>query len=496
MSRPFSQQLGEALHADPGAPSLDYRGRIFTKGEIAELADRTLALLDQAEIPRGAAIGVVVRNRPLHAAAMLGLIAGDRWLTTIYAMQSAQAIAEELRESGFAAVIADVADWSPEVVAAAAEVGTLGLRLDLDAESQIDIMSGLDIGGPGPFRRVEGEPGLEILSSGTTGKPKRIVFPSRMLVRMVESVMAGRNATIEPDILTWPYGGIGGMCALVASVMLGRYTALLEKFTVDQWVEAVERLKPRLVSGVPTMARMILDARIDPARLSSVEYFYGGSAPMPVQLQDEFERTYGIDVIWAYGATEFCGTIISWSPALHTEYRHSKAGAMGRALPGISLRAVDMETGAPLADGGEGYLEARVPMVSDDWIRTTDIVTIDADGFVFHHGRGDGAIIRGGYKVLPEKVAEVLLSHPGVLDAAVVGVTDARLGQAPFAAVELVADADPLDESQLMAHLRVRLTQPQIPVAIRILSALPRTTSLKVDLGALRAMFETVGTEG
>lgn len=474
---------------------MDYRGLVFSKGDIAGLADRTLALLDEAGVPRGAAVGVIVRNRPLHAAAMLGLIAGDRWLTTIYAMQSPQAIAEELRESRFAAVIADAIDWSPEVVSAAAEVGTLGLKLDLDAASPVDLMPGIDAGGPGPFRAVDGEPGLEILSSGTTGKPKRVLFPSRMLVRMVESVMASPNATVEPDILTWPYGGIGGMCALVAGVMLGRYTALLEKFTVHDWVEAVERLKPTLVSGVPTMARMILDARVDPARLSSVKYFYGGSAPMTVALQEEFERTYNIDVIWAYGATEFCGSIISWSPAMHQQYRHTKAGAMGRALPGVTLRATDMETGAPVASGAEGYLEARVPMVSDDWIRTTDIVTIDADGFVFHRGRGDGAIVRGGHKVLPEKVVEALLSHPDVLDAAVVGVVDARLGHAPFAAVELTGDAAFVDEGQLKAHLRDRLPQPQIPVAIRILPALPRTTSLKVDLGALRAMFEAAVTE-
>ena len=486
----FSQQLNAALHADPETPSMDYRGHVFTKGEIAALADHTLALLDQAGIEKGASIGVIVRNRPLHAAAMLGLIVGDRWLTTIYVIQSVQAIAEELRESRFAAVIADVVDWSPEVVAAAREAGTVGLRLDLDARQPIAVLPELARLGEGPFRKVEGEPGLEILSSGTTGKPKRIVFPSRMLVRMVESVMAGRDATIEPDILTWPYGGIGGMCALVASVMLGRYTALLEKFRVDEWVEAVERLQPKLISGVPTMARMILDAKVPPERLASIKYFYGGSAPMTTELQDEFEETYGIDVIWAYGATEFCGSIISWSPALHAEYRRSKAGAIGRALPGVTLRVTDMATGEPVPDGGDGYLEARVPMVSDDWIRTTDIVAIDGEGFVFHRGRGDGAIIRGGYKVLPEKVVDALLTHSSVLDAAVVGIADVRLGQVPVAAVELASDALPVDEQALKDHLRGLVTQPQIPVSILILPVLPRTTSLKVDLGAVRALFE------
>lgn len=485
----FSQKLREAVHADPDKPAMEFKGRVFNGSEIAGNADRTQALLDGAGIAPRASIGVVVRNKPLHAAAMLGLLTGDRWLTTIYAMQAPASIAQELRDSRFAAVIADRIDWTPEVVEAARECGTLGLVLDLDAAESIALHPELTQPGPGPFRIMEGEPGLEILSSGTTGKPKRIVFPTRHMVRMVDSMTAGNMGPPQPSIMIWPYGGIGGMIDLVSSPILGRHVTLLERFNVQEWADAVERQKPTIVSGMPTTVRMILDAKVPKEKLASVKYLTGGSAPMTAELQDAFEDTYGIKIIWGYGATEFCGTIIIWNPELHEKYRKTKAGSMGRALPGIELRVIDVETGAILPVGQQGYLEALVPQISDDWIRTTDLVAIDEDGFVFHHGRGDGAIIRGGHKVIPEKVVDCLRAHPAVLDAAVVGLPDERLGAVPAAVVELRSGMT-TDEAALKDHVRSKLTAPQVPVAIRIIPAIPRTTSLKADLTAVRKLLD------
>lgn len=490
----FSQQLSEIIHRDPGMPIVDYKGRVFSKGDYAAVADRTIEILDAAHVGQRQSVGVIVRNRPLHAAAMLGLISNERWLTSIYAIQSPEAIAQELLDSRFAAVIADAEDWSAAAIEAARQCGTLAIHLDHGVLGEpvvqaIGLVPGLEARGSGPFREVEGEPGLEILSSGTTGKPKRIVFPTRMLTRAVESVLAGREGPVQPDILCWPYGGIGGMCGLVASAMLDRYTCLLEKFNVPEWVEGVGRLKPTLVSGVPAMARMILDARVPKEEISSIRYLYGGSAPMTAKLQSEFEATYGIEVIWAYGATEFCGTVISWSPTLYKEFRDSKLGSMGRALPGIGLRVADMSTGEELPAGREGFLQVHVPTIGDDWINTTDIVTIDEDGFVFHRGRGDGAILRGGYKVLPEKVVDALRSHPAVLDAAVIGLPDDRLGAVPVAAVELRAGAEVPSVERLRDHVRRDLTAPQVPAKIVVVPSLPRTTSMKVDLKAVAQMF-------
>lgn len=490
MSTDFRDQLTAALRKSPHESIFEYQGREYPRGEIRGLADRAVELLDLAGVPKDVRIGVIVRNRPLHAATMLGLIAHGRGLTTVYAAQSPEAMAAELVETRFGAVIADAQDWTPQLREAAASVGAAALVLD-HATTGIGYQQGFDRAGSGPFSKIEGEPGLEILSSGTTGKPKRILFPFRMLVRAVESgAAASGEGDPEPDILTWPYGGIGGICNLVASVILGRHTTILDKFNVPEWVEAVRKRRPKFLSGPPAVARMALDAGVTREDLAGVQYFFGGGAPFSPELQDEFESAYGIKVIWAYGATEFCGTIISWTPALYETHRESKKGAMGKALPGITLRVTDTLTHEPLPLGEVGYLEAIVPAVKDDWIRTTDLAAIDEDGFVFHHGRGDGAILRGGFKVLPEKIVAALQLHPSVLDAAVVGLSDHRLGAVPVAAVELREGMPPVTETELRDHVRRELVVHHVPARVLILGALPRTTSLKADLGAIKALFE------
>lgn len=116
---------------------------------------------------------------------------------------------------------------------------------------------------------------------------------------------------------------------------------------------------------------------------------------------------------------------------------------------------------------------------------------MDEDGFVYHRWRGDGAIVRGGFKVLREKIVAALLAHCDVLDAAVVGLPDKRLGEVPVAAVELRAGATGIDEAALREHARGTLVSHHIPVRIMVLDSLPRTSSLKTDLGPVRRLFAT-----
>jgi acyl-coenzyme A synthetase/AMP-(fatty) acid ligase len=137
-------------------------------------------------------------------------------------------------------------------------------------------------------------------------------------------------------------------------------------------------------------------------------------------------------------------------------------------------------------------LEVRALRVGNDWIRTTDLASIDEDGFLYLHGRADSAINRGGFKVLPEEVAHVLRQHAKVADAAVVGVADARLGQVPVAAVELRNAAQPPTEQELDAFARGRLLSYAVPVRFLIVDALPRNASMKVNMPELHRLVSTL----
>lgn len=485
------EKFREKLLAAHDDAILEFEGRQFRRQEIAALAQRLGTLLDDAGTPHDAFIGLVMRNRPLHVAAVLGLVFAGRPLTSIYALHKPELLAKEVAETGFAAVVADIADLSEPVLDAVDGLGGIAIALDLGARDEIRIASSRkSVDMTGGYHMITGEPGLELLSSGTTGKPKRIFFPFRMLVRSVETVQAGVSAgDVPPDICTWSFAGIA-MGNIVANIMIDRYMVLIDRFNVPEWVDAVRRLRPTYVTGPPAVAQMVVDANVPAEDLQSIDYFYGGSAPMPVPLQETLLERYGIAVIWAYGATEFGGTIISWSLDLYRKFGMEKKGAMGRPLPNVQVRIVDSATGEPLGAGEVGYLEAIVPEIGDDWIRTTDLAKIDRDGFVYHCGRGDAAIMRGGFKILPETIVDALTGHPQVLEAGVVGLADRRLGEVPVAVVQLTSDSEPVDGQVLRDYLRDQLPATYIPSEIRVIETLPRTSSMKIDLGAVKRLFE------
>jgi acyl-coenzyme A synthetase/AMP-(fatty) acid ligase len=344
---------------------------------------------------------------------------------------------------------------------------------------------------------VPDQPAIGVLTSGTTGPPKRINLPTPVLQRAVLSAMtlSPGNADAAPELVFWPFAGIGGIAQLVGAIHSGKRLVLLEKFQVDDWVSAIKRYQMPHVGVQPAVVRMVLEAKVPRGDLASLQFLFGGSGPLEPDTRQSFEKTYGVPVLWAYGATEFAGTVVAWTPALYAEFGHAKPGASGQPTAGTEVRVVDVSTGAQLPDGQQGLLEARVGAVSPDWIRTTDIASIDADGFVTVHGRADGAINRGGFKVLPETVVNALLCHPAVQDAAVVAVPDPRLGEIPFAAVELHAGVATPGVEDLKTHLRQRLPAHHIPVDIRIVDQLPRTPSLKVSLRDVKAMYHpTSGT--
>lgn len=484
-------KIESLLVGEPDFPMIEHGGTVYSRGAIAEFADVILGLLDAQDVPANAAIGVVARNRPLHAAAILGMVARGRIASMIYAFQSPVALANDLSATGFAAVIAEAEDWSEEAKSAAKARGTLGVGLD-SARLSVALVPGLEQFAVADYRRHGSDIAVEILSSGTTGPPKRVPVSKTIIARSLEMTKAsGTIVRGEFDISPWPIGSIGGIGRLIGNAMTYRPLVYFDKFNVAEWVEAVKKYRPRIVTGMPAMMQMVLDAKIPAEDLASVEIFYGGSAPFDVELREKLLAAYGITVIWAYGATEFYGTIISWSEDMHHEWGAAKPGSSGRALPGVTLRVVDPDSGDELPPGEAGLLHAQVDALGPEWIATNDLVAVDADGFMFHKGRHDGAIVRGGFKVLPETIRTALRMHPAVLDACCVGLADKRLGQVPAVAVELASGVEAPGEFELRNFLIDRLPKQSIPTQIRVVDALPRTATLKVELRAVERLFES-----
>ena len=242
---------------------------------------------------------------------------------------------------------------------------------------------------------------------------------------------------------------------------------------------------------MPSAVRMLLDADVDPADLSSLKSLISGTAPLAPELVDAFYARYGIPICSNYGATEFAGAIAGWTIDDFHHHWAEKRGAVGRVHANIEARVVDPDSGAQLPHGSEGLLELKGEQLGNDmqWLRTTDRAILDADRFLFIKGRADNAIIRGGFKIHPDDIVRALGDHPAVREAAVVGVPDARLGAVPAAAIIPKDGVTAPAEHEIKAWLKDRLIAYQVPVHIRIVADFPRTPSMKPSAPGLRALF-------
>jgi acyl-coenzyme A synthetase/AMP-(fatty) acid ligase len=273
-------------------------------------------------------------------------------------------------------------------------------------------------------------------------------------------------------------------------MLRGQRAVLLERFTVSAWHEHVLRYRPQISGLPPAGVQMVLDADIPRADLASIRSLGTGAAPLDPTTHRAFEERYGIPILLSYGATEFAGPVTAMTAELHAQWGRQKFGSVGRPIAGAQLRAIDPDTGEVLPPGQEGILEVSVPRMGTEWIRTSDIAVIDEDGFLFHRGRADGAIMRGGFKLLPETIERALLLHGAISAVAVLGLPDKRLGQVPAAAIQLKPGVERPGIGDLEAHLRRHVYATHVPVVWRIVEELPRTPSLKVDRPAVRRLFE------
>jgi acyl-CoA synthetase (AMP-forming)/AMP-acid ligase II len=484
-------QIRETLSTRRDERAIEYDGQWISWGEVARYGDAIIDLLGAAGCPSRGRVGVIIRNRAAHAAAVIGLIAHRRSVSFLYPFLPPAVLAEQIASLDATAIVADAIDW-PLIEDAVARAGSAGISLG-SVDDAPRCVEGLEHPRDGGRKlRPDDEGSIEVLSSGTTGTPKRIAMPLHILNRAVQSAPgqeAGSNPPVQINI--WPLGGVGGMCLLAFSAAKGIPHVLIERFSVEEFVSAIKRHRPPMLGVSPTAISMVMDANVPPEDLSSVKIISGGSAHLDPDLQDRFEARYGIPILWAMGATEFCGTIIRWTPEMREKVGAGKRGSIGMAMPDVELRVVDPETGEMLPPGVEGLMEVYCPIVRPDWVRTTDLVVVDEDGYVFHRGRNDGAIVRGGFKILPERVVEILRQHPSVADASVVGMPDARLGEVPVAVVELVPGAAPITESALLDHIRTNLPPTHVPTRLLLVDTLPRTPSLKVSLADVKRIFET-----
>jgi long-chain acyl-CoA synthetase len=334
-------------------------------------------------------------------------------------------------------------------------------------------------------------PAIVLYTSGSTGRPKGAVLSHAATAWANRSWADMMGLTAEDrvlGVLPFPHSyGLNG--ALLAPLITGAAVVVVERFSPEAVVAAVARHRVTLLPAVATMySRLLASRALEGADFSSVRFALSGAAPCPWELAEQWRRRTGIRILRGFGMTEL------FRPISYTaDDPRDFPDAIGKLVPGVEGRVVD-DDGAIVGPGEIGELWLRTPgamdgyldaqdetraVLVDGWFRTGDLATITTDRFVRIVGRKKDLILRGGYSVYPQEVEAALAAHADVLDAAVVGLPHADLGEEVAAFVTLrsgsLATVD-----DLAAWCRGRLATYKCPRRIEVRDALPKSPTGKI----------------
>jgi len=351
------------------------------------------------------------------------------------------------------------------------------------------------------------DPAVLLFTSGTTGEPKAAVLRHRHLTSYVLETVEFMGADPEDAALvSVPPYHIAGIAAVLSSVWSGRRLVYLPQFSAESWVDLAAREAVTHAMVVPTMLGRILEVLAErDEELPALRHLSYGGGRMPMALVERaLEQLPHVGLVNAYGLTETSSTIAVLGPEDHREaigsadpaVRH-RLGSVGRPLPNLEVEIRD-PAGAPLGPGTHGeiwvkgeqvsgeYLGRKSAVSADGWLATNDGGWLDEGGFLFVEGRLDDVIVRGGENLSPGEIEEVLLSHPAVADAAVIGVPDEEWGEA-VAAVVVLVEAGGVDEAGLQAFVAERLRSTRAPTRIEFRPELPYSETGKLLRRVLKA---------
>ena len=345
-------------------------------------------------------------------------------------------------------------------------------------------------------------------TGGTTGSSKGAMLTHfNLFANAVQSAMWRSffsNHEGERTLLVIPLFHVYGLTVgMMIGALQGSTLILLPKYEVEMLIDAIERYRPTVFPGVPTLYVSLLNhPRINEIDFSSVRYFNSGSAPLPLDVIDRFESVTGCVLRQGYGLSET-------SPTTHTQNLLGlrKPESCGIPFPDTESKIVDIETGeTEMPVGAPGELCIRGPQVmkgywnqpeetsralrpdpdgKGSWFYTGDIARMDEDGYFYIVQRKKDMVLVSGFNVYPSEVEEVLYTHPGVMEAGVIGVTDEYRGERVKAFVALRPGTQ-VTEEELIEHCKGQLARYKVPSEIEFLDGLPKTAVGKILHRSLR----------
>ncbi|TXD32123.1 long-chain fatty acid--CoA ligase [Lujinxingia vulgaris] len=486
--------------------------------EWLHIVERLRALLVDAGVRPGTTVGYRGTNHPIAwslALACAGLGASFWPLNYRWSARELGLALDALPFEISALIVDDDASTTTREAVTRASDTSMSLReriLDRDAlwADVIAERSEYDAATP-PFTGTEGRhkdhdaPWLIMSTGGTTGRPKQVAHTRRTLAHNARQFAEMTHLpSDEPVLVVAPNFHVAGFSALsAAAIATGAPLYIASRFVPDALLATITRGEVRSAVMVPTMWRALFDvARRQKRTLAALRFGICGGAPMPPSYVDD-ARTLGFELLQGYGMTE-AGPMVTLMPP-GTLATHDPRRASAGIPPDDVEVWIEDPHGEPLPAGASGQIVVRGPQLvatylgespdphqafRGDAYLTGDFGHLDDAGFLYVEGRLDDVIITGGENVAPAEVESLLVEHPEVAQAAVLGVADSHWGQKIVALVCPSNPHQPPAQASLIDHLRPQLAGYKLPRELRFCDTLPLTPAGKVDRPALLTLWQ------
>jgi long-chain acyl-CoA synthetase len=491
--------LARSAHDFPYHIAVIDRDQEITYAELKNAADRFASALHQLGFRKGDRIAVMLSNSKEFIISYYGIHRLGGIFVPVNPMYQALELEYILRDSGAECLITTGEQKQKlQRIGYDAKLTLIFTDdcLNSNEHAFYDLIANASVELP-PVK-VEPQSDIAVLqyTGGTTGKPKGVMLTHFNIVSNIhQSFIFSAGEFQRPGeriLCASPFFHVYGMTSAMNVAIFGAAAIIcLARFEVKHALELIRKYRPTFFPGVPTMYIALLNHSDESVRfLNCIKVCNSGSAPMPVEVMNEFEQKTGAKIVEGYGLSEA-------SPVTHRNPIRGKRkpGSIGIPLPNTDCKIVDLDTGTiELPPGEPGELIVKGPQVMkgywnkpeetaetlrDGWLYTGDIAKMDDEGFFYIVGRKKEMIIAGGYNIYPIEVEEVIYQHPGVAEACVFGVPDPYRGETVKAVIVPKRGVD-IAAEEIINWCNERLARYKVPRLVEFRDQLPKSAVGKI----------------